>query len=146
MTQAIVSTWLQAAGEYAGVELALSEDGHCTMTLRDGGKCIVEAPENSGLVFLYSPISPLPDDPAQALWALKSAMALNMFGIQTAGATFGYDERTNCIMLTACARMDELDEPLFCGLLGEFIEAAIGAKSKYESTLVPDRPPAPIRV
>lgn len=133
MSHSTVSDWISAAGLHAGVQLTLGVDGHCRMILSDGGECLVEAPSGGELVFFYLPVLPVPADPAIATPLLKAALAFNMFGLRTRGISLGYDERTANILLSLCARIDELDEVMFCELLGSFVEAALAAKAAFKT-------------
>jgi hypothetical protein len=134
-SQTMVSRWLRVAGQQAGLDLSLGEDGHCRLQLEDGSQCIVEAPQDSELVFIYLPVAKLPDDPSLAARAMRSALSLNMFGLATGGSAYSYDDRTDHIVLTFSARLDMLDETLFAKVLGDFLDVAIAAKARMQVLL-----------
>lgn len=98
-SQATVSRWLKAAIAHTGATPSLSEDGHCHLLLDGDEQCIVEVPPGSDSVFLYVAISRLPENPGDAVQAMKLAMALNTFGIETGGSAFSYDPRSDHIVL-----------------------------------------------
>jgi hypothetical protein len=131
-SQSIVSTWLAAAGRLAGHELALGADGHCTIAFGNGLQCMVEVPEGSELVFLYVPLRRLPDDLAAQARLMKSALALNQFGLETGGGVISYDDRTEYLLLTFSARLDMLDETLFGRLLGDLLDVAVRLHARIE--------------
>ena len=127
-----VSQWLQAAGNHTGLELSLGEDGHCRLLLDEDEQCVVEVPPDSELVFLYIAVARLPDDPPEACRALQVALELNAFGIETGGSSFSYDPRSEHIVLTYSARLDALDETLFCAVLDDFIQVSVSAKARFK--------------
>ncbi len=134
-SQATVSRWLKAASAHTGATPSLSEDGHCHLLLDDDEQCIVEVPPGSDSVFLYIAISRLPEQPDDAVQAMKLAMALNTFGIETGGSVFSYDPRSDHIVLTLSKRVDLLDELQFCELLGGFIDSGVGVKAKFKQAI-----------
>lgn len=132
INQSTVSSWLASAGATAGHELALGADGHCTIAFADSLQCMVEVPEDSELVFLYVPLRRLPDDFASQTRLLKSALALNQFGLETGGGVISYDDRTDYLLLTFSARLDMLDEALFGRVLGDLLDVAVRLSARIE--------------
>lgn len=131
--QTAAAAWVAAAGRRAGHELTLGEDGHCLIAFGENLQCMVEVPAGSELLFLYVPLVRLPESEADQLRLLKSALHLNMFGIQTGGGTLGYDERTGYLVLTFSARLEMLDEDLFGKVLGDLLDVALQLHPKLLS-------------
>lgn len=130
-SQATVSRWLEAASAHTGVTPSLSEDGHCHLLLDGDEQCIVEVPPGSDSVFLYIAICRLPEQPDSAVQAMKLAMALNTFGIETGGSAFSYDPRSDHIVLTFSRSLDSMDESGFGEVLGRFIDSGLSVKAKF---------------
>jgi hypothetical protein len=137
--QKIVSEWLAAVGAETGHELALGEDGHCTIFFADGLQCLVEVPENSetNAVFVYSPLAPLPVDPLEQNALLRQILEWNMFGIATAGSHLSLDPRSESVMLGFAADIDMLDAGLFKEALGDFLDTAAAIHAKWTSRARP---------
>lgn len=130
-----VSRWLQAAGMHSGFQLSLDADGHCSLQLDEGVQCIVEVNDDGDQVLLYMPLTRLPDRPQDAQRATQLALTMNSFGAESGVGTFGYDPRTNHVLLTISIRIDLLDELLFCSVLGEFIESGMNTRARFMSEL-----------
>ena len=133
MSQSTVALWLKAASAHVGVDLALDDGGHCRFVLSDESECVLEVPPGSDLLFLYLPVMPVPEDATESARMLKAALALNLFGLLTQGAVFGYDERTEQLLLSACGAVSELNEDAFFELLGSFLEVAMRTKATFVS-------------
>ncbi len=129
-TRTTVNEWIVAIGKSQGHELALDEDGHVCLACGDGTKVLIEVPANSELFFFYTPLMRLPDDLQAQNAALKNALALNNFSLETGGASFGYDARTSSLLLTFAERVEGMDVDVFAECLGRFIELALDMKSR----------------
>jgi hypothetical protein len=123
--QTTVSEWLAQAGKVAGHDLALGAEGHCTIGFADGMQCMVEVAQDSELVFMYVPLMRLPEEAEQQALLLKFVLELNLFGLQTAGAVLAYDQRTDHVLLTFSARIDQLDAVMFGRALGDMLDVAV---------------------
>jgi hypothetical protein len=130
-SRARVSGWLQAAGRHSGFQLSLDDDGYCGLQLDEGVQCIVEVIEGRDEVLLYMPLARLPDRPEDAQRATQLALIMNSFGLDSGAGTFGYDPRTNHVLLTLAVRVELLDESLFCSILGEFIDSGMDTRRKF---------------
>jgi hypothetical protein len=115
--------------------LSLDADGHCSLQLDDGVQCIVEMTEGEDQLLLYMPLTRLPDRPLDAQRVTQLALTMNSFGAESGAGTFGYDPRTNHLLLTLATRVDLLDELLFCSILGEFIESGMHTRARFMSEL-----------
>ncbi|MCY4329061.1 MAG: CesT family type III secretion system chaperone [Endozoicomonadaceae bacterium] len=120
-----VSQWLNAIGKMKNLPLALGDDGHCTLTYGSDLACIIEVPQESkaGAVFIYSPLYKLPRIKSDQTSLLKSALTLNMFGLQTSNCQISLDPRTDLLVLTLAVPIDILDEWMFSQILGDFLDA-----------------------
>lgn len=130
-SKARVSQWLQAAGRHSEFQLSLDGDGHCSLQLDEGLQCIVEMNEGSQRVLLYIPIVRLPDQPEEAQRATQLALTMNSFGAESGVGAFGYDPRTNHVLITFATGVDQLDETTFCSMLGEFIESGMDTRRRF---------------
>ena len=126
-----VSGWLSEAGKAAGHTLVMDEDGHCTLLFGEGMQCVVEVTENSNLVFLYVPLLDLAEDEDLQTPVLKRALELNLFGMETGGGYLAYDERTETLLLTFSAPVDEIDSTIFSQILGDLLDAAVHLRKVF---------------
>ena len=137
--QKTVSHWLALIGAEGRHELALGEDGHCTIFFAEGLECLVEMPADpeSHAVFVYCPIAPLPGDLEEQNALLRQILEWNMFGIATAGAHLSLDPRSETIVLGFAADIDMLDAEIFKQALGDFLDTAAAIHSKWSESSAP---------
>jgi hypothetical protein len=130
--RSLVSRWLGAAGQRAGVDLAVADDGHCRILLDDGDCCVVEVPWESELVYFYLAVRRIAQDRGEAMRELQQALKLNAFGLETGCCGFAFDPRSDHLILTHAAALDALDEARFCAALNDFIGSALRAKARFD--------------
>lgn len=135
-----VSQWLALIGAEGRHELALGEDGHCTIFFGEGLQCLVEMPGDpeSNIVFLYCPLVPLPADLQEQNALLRQILEWNMFGIATAGAHLSLDPRSETIVLGFAADLDMLDAEIFKQSLGDLLDTAVAIHTKLGELNNPD--------
>ena len=138
--QKTVSHWLALIGAEGRHELALGEDGHCTIFFGEGLQCLVEMPGDpeSNIVFLYCPLVPLPADFQEQNALLRQILEWNMFGIATAGAHLSLDPRSETIVLGFAADLDMLDAEIFKQSLGDLLDTAVAIQAKLGELNNPD--------
>jgi hypothetical protein len=134
-SRSLVSHWLGAAGQEAGVSLCVADDGHCRILLDEGDCCVVEVPSDSELVYFYLAVRRIAQDGAEARRELQQALKLNAFGLETGCCAFAFDPRSDHLVLTCAAKLDALDEALFCAALDDFIGSALQAKARFDEEL-----------
>ena len=134
-TQTTISKWLESVGRDTGTTLSLDQDGHCNILFGDQLECMVEVPEDSVLVFMYTALKRAPDDAAARVQLLELALELNLFSIATGGASLAFDRRTQQIVLTFSGEVMAMDEDFFKGALGDLLDLAIDLHQKLQEDL-----------
>ena len=119
-----VDNWLAGLAAGAGLDgLQLDERGCAALRYADDLDLMLELPEASPVLHLYAPVLLLAgDDGRQDVF--RRLLALNLFGLETQGASFALDELNDRIVLQVPLLVGATDAGLFERVLGNFIEAA----------------------
>jgi hypothetical protein len=117
-----VDLWLHGLGRAGGVDIALDESGAVGLALASGLVLGVELDEPAGLLHLHCGLLRLPAASRAAV--LEEAMALNLFGRGTGGATLGLERPTGTVVLSVSRDAWALEAEDFAALLDAFGETA----------------------
>jgi hypothetical protein len=128
-----ISVWLKNIGLQLGLSLSLNENGGAYLDCTDGTQVLIEVPDEGGIFCFYTPLLRLPDDIHKQCDVMKKALAMGNFSLETGGASFGFDARTNSLLLTFAERIELIDEDTFAECLGRFIELSIHMKASMTS-------------
>jgi hypothetical protein len=118
-----VDGWLGALGESFGVPLSLDDDGACAIAVEGGLDCVIEADAAAELVHLHALLLRLPVEGRAAL--IEEALALNLYGVVTEGASLGLDRDSDSLALAISRPLAELDHARFAALLTGFVGTAL---------------------
>ena len=101
---------------------SLDENGVCAFTYGEVLEVVFELPETSSTLQIYSPILRIAKNESAALF--KRLLRLNLFGVETRGATFALEDKNNFIILCYGVPVEDLDATGFLNLVSGFIETA----------------------
>lgn len=119
----IINGWLAELGKEAGIEdLKLNEHHLCAFRYGKDLEFIIELPPESPIVYLYSPMAELPIEHRDTFF--EKLLKANFFCLETNGATFSIDERSNRIILSFGQPIDQIDNLVFKNIVGNFLETA----------------------
>ncbi|HQU08733.1 MAG TPA: CesT family type III secretion system chaperone [Opitutales bacterium] len=120
----LINEWLKELALSAGIP-HLKLDAHRLCALKYANKLdfVIELPDNSPLVYMYSPLINL-SEVANPLPLYDRILKANFFCLDTRGATFAIDERNNRVILSYGHLIDELDSQKFQRIVGNFLETA----------------------
>ena len=119
----IINGWLAELGQEAGIEdLKLNEHHLCAFRYGKDLEFTIELPPQSPIVYLYSPMAELPSENKEAFF--EKLLKANFFCLETNGATFSIDERSNRIILSYGQPIDQIDNLVFKNIVGNFLETA----------------------
>jgi len=115
-------------------ELKLDSEGICAITDKESLVVIIEAPKDSALVHIYSPICPMLDgiEPNYAL--LARAMELNILGLRTRGGTLGLNTERNEIFFSFTLEVEDCEAMKFSNIIQNFMETAKTLKTDLVET------------
>jgi hypothetical protein len=116
---------LAGAGRRMKLPLKLDpETRRCVLQDKESHlEILIEFPQRNASMFLYSPIMQLPKEIEQEKF-LESVLELNLFGLQTNGATLGFDRKHGHIMLHHSLSLEFVNEQIFVNMLTNFIATA----------------------
>lgn len=117
-----VDLWLSGLGRAGGVDIALDEGGAVGLALASGLVLGVELDEPAGLLHLHCGL--LRPPAASRAAVLEEAMALNLFGRGTGGATLGLERPTDTVVLSVTRDAWAIEAEDFAALLEGFGETA----------------------
>jgi len=132
----IVRDCLAELGAQSGLALDLDADGVCAIAFQGGTTCVVEAADDSGLMLLHAEVV-RPADGSRAR-LLEEAMALNLYGLATEGATLALDRPSDAIVLWFARPAAGLDGDGFAALLASFIETVERLRERLASDPRPE--------
>jgi hypothetical protein len=139
-----VDNWLAGLAAAAGFDgLQLDERGCAALRYADDLDLMLELPEASPVLHLYAPVLELADSAGQDVF--RRVLALNLFGVETQGASFALDELNDRIVLQYPLLVEATDAGQFERVLGNFIEAAQRWKRELAAPDAPaaaDEPPS----
>ncbi len=122
-TPHLVNSWLAAVAAEANIpSLSLDTNGVCALRYGDDVECIIEFPEGSEVIYLYTPMGPAPLEGPERLF--RELLKANLFCMETHGATFALDETGHRILLCYPQPIALLDEQLFKNILANFLDIA----------------------
>lgn len=132
--QTTVNSWLAHMGGLMGAELKLDDEGVCAITDKESLVVIIEAPKDSALVHIYTPMCPMLDgiEPNYAL--LERAMELNILGLRTRGGTLGLNTERNELFFSFVVEIDTCEALKFSNIIQNFMETAKILKEDLEKT------------
>lgn len=119
----IINGWLAELGKEAGIDgLKLNEHHLCAFRYGKELEFIIELPPESPIVYLYSPMAELPAEHRDTFF--EKLLKANFFCLETNGATFSIDERSNRIIISFGQPIDQIDNLVFKNIVGNFLETA----------------------
>ena len=119
----IVNGWLAELGKEAGIDdLKLNEHHLCAFRYGQELEFIIELPPESPIIYMYSPMAELPAEHKEAFY--EKLLKANFFCLETNGATFSIDERSNRIVLSYGQPIEQIDNLIFKNIVGNFLETA----------------------
>ena len=130
-----VKNWLETLGQNLGQDIHLDEDGMCNLQCEDDIMIIVEAREDSPVFFVSSPLTDIPGDRDNMLKMFGRALSLNLFTVETRGATIGFAEELGKLMLSLMQEKEGCDEQRFAAILKDFHETAAAIRNRLEKTV-----------
>ena len=129
----IVNGWLKGLGTEAGIaNLALNDNNLCAFQYGNDLEFIIELPPDSPILYMYSPMGSVPSENKEQLF--ERLLKANFFCLETHGATFSIDERSNRIILSYGHPIDQLDSLSFKNVVGNFLETAESWLTELEGT------------
>jgi|GEM_PF-2834537 len=133
--QVIIAQWLEQIAEDIGTALHLEEDGHCIIPCVDNLNCVIEVPAKCDVaaVFIYLPLTLLPDQSEARLLAFSKALRLNLFGLLTGGCHIALDTRSNHIVLSFSSLIEALTATSFKHILNDMLELAPSLRMQLQS-------------
>jgi hypothetical protein len=102
------------------------DDGVYTLAAEDGLNVSLQLPELGDVIYLYAPMTQLPEENLEAFYA--RLLRMNLLCSETQGGTLALDERGNRIVLCYCANAAALDAVGFANMVGNFVEAAAAVR------------------
>jgi hypothetical protein len=128
----IVNGWIAELGQEAGInDLKLNEHHVCAFRYGKDLEFIIELPPGSPIVYMYSPMVDVPQENKEAFF--DKLLKANFFCLETNGATFSIDERSNRIVLSYGQPIDQIDNLIFKNIVGNFLETAEQWKERLRS-------------
>jgi len=124
----IIRDCLAELGAQSGLALDLDADGACAIAFQGGTTCVVEVADGTGLMLLHAEVVLLADENRAQL--LEEAMALNLYGLATEGATLALDRPSDAIVLWFARPAAGLDGDGFAALLASF-DGRAAARAAY---------------
>lgn len=128
-----IDQWLKAMGEELGQDIQLNEEGMCNLQCEDDVMIIVESQEESPVFYLSALLAELPGDKDKMLVLFARALSLNLFTIETRGATIGLAEDLGQLMLCFMQEKETCDEERFAAILQGFHETLIALRKNLGS-------------
>ncbi|OHE74667.1 MAG: hypothetical protein A2007_00070 [Verrucomicrobia bacterium GWC2_42_7] len=126
--KSVINSYLQELAQKVNLPLALNEKGQCYLNHSSGLDCIIEVPDNQSILFLYSPVMPLPTNYNKEL--LFQVLSLNLHQIITHGTTLAIDPSTHYFVLCFSKPIESLNFASFENILGNFLETASSIKTQ----------------
>lgn len=123
----VVCDCLDRLSSATGIDLPLV-DGACAMTLDDGLECVIEAADDLGLIHLHAELTRLPAERRGEV--IEEALALNLYGTATDGATLALDRKSDAIVLCLQQSADAVDAEFLAEMLKTFVEVAGALRRK----------------
>jgi len=118
-----VNGWLAELAEAAGIDsLELNPQGVAAVRFGDRVEIVFEAPENAAALHLYCPICDVPADPKAEAALYRRLLELNLFGLETRGASFAIDRDSNRVLLCYAMPLENADHMTFQNTVGNFAE------------------------
>ena len=129
--QKIVEGWLLDLGKALGRPLPLSADGVCRLDHPNAPTLILEVPAASSMLYYSSPLLKM-EQGASELDLCKRALSLNLFQVETAGATLALDEKIGEIVMCLVHPIEGMTSVRFQSVLNNFLATAIGLREKLQ--------------
>ncbi len=140
----IVKNWIQDLSASLGADLALDDDGICSFRIEEDTIITIEVSPDFPVVYLYSPLVPLPaDDPDMGTALMVKALELNAFQALTRGGTIASIPGGGLLIYCHTQPVEGVDSEGFNKVLGGFYETALELKnllSSPEETPLPNDP------
>lgn len=126
-----VNGWLGELASKAGLDgLQLDERGCCALRYSEDLDVMMELPEHSPVLHLYAPVLSLISASATLEATFRQLLGLNLFALETRGATFALDETNERIVLQYQIVIEGTNSGQFERIIGNFLEAAVIWKQK----------------
>jgi hypothetical protein len=118
-----VNGLLRELGRKLGTpELALSDEGTCALDYEQRLQIVVELPEGSELVYVYSRLMRIPKKGQKKLF--RTLLRHNLLCYNTDGSTLAIDDAQEQVVLCYGHPWSELDQVAFENLLENFLTTA----------------------
>lgn len=118
-----VDVWLKELASLAGIDsLALNPQGVCAVRFGDRAEIVLELPDPSEVLHLYCAVCPIPPDEKAAAALYRHALELNMFGLETRGASFAVDRESERLLLCYTLPLAGTDIVAFQNTIGNFAQ------------------------
>lgn len=134
----LVNGWLRQLGTQARMSLQLDDQGLCGIGHASGVDCVVEVPDRSGRLYLWSPLLPWPGLHPQLI--AERCLGAHFLGAQTGGASFALHPSGTELMFWQIHPIASLDESRFATAVIEFIQQAAQWRDNLQRLDL--RPPA----
>lgn len=128
----IVNQWLEDMGKGLGHEIRLNEEGRCSIEFEDNVNIVFDSDEDSPVFYLSSPLMEIPADQDLALMLLANALSLNLFMIETRGATIAVAEDIGQVMICFMQEKESCDEKRFSAIIEGFYETARNIRQRLQ--------------
>jgi hypothetical protein len=127
-----IATWLSDLGTVVGKSFRLNDEGLFVSEDAEGNEFVISVPsEESPLVYLYSPLSDLPEKGCESFY--EQLLGWNLYGLETQLATLSVDREARKVVLYYAFPIEILDAVAFVNLFDNFVESAIKVKSQVQS-------------
>ena len=123
-----VKQWLENMGRTFDQKIELDEDGVCNLVCEDNIMIIIEARDESPVFYLSSSLLDVPRDQEKMLVLFAKALSLNLFMVETRGATIGFAEDIGQLMLCFMQEKQGCDEDRFASILKGFYDTVVAIR------------------
>ncbi|MDR1255595.1 MAG: CesT family type III secretion system chaperone [Puniceicoccales bacterium] len=118
-----LAEYIDSASSRMKSELKLGSNGICAFKHdKSGMEFAIELPEDSDIVYFYSPICRVPYDFTEHFF--EKLLENNLHGVANNQASFGLDKKTQSIVLSYSIPIYHLDTVAFENILFNFITTA----------------------
>lgn len=123
-----VALWLADISKAIESEIVLNAEGVCHFKIGDD-VIAIEVSEDYPVVYLYSPLVPLPTDDKEMQVALLSrALELNAFQVVTRGGAIGMPPGGEFLIYSYSSPIEGCDSEKFAAILSAFYESLVELK------------------
>lgn len=119
----LVNGWLREMGQGIGQSLGLDDNNLCSLQYDEDLEINVELHADGPWLYLHAPVARVAQMESAAFF--KQLLKINLFGLQTDGATLGYDERTDHIAISDRVDPATLDGLTFLQWIESFVMTTV---------------------